>query len=154
MSKGVPKILNKVGMGGTFDHLHDGHKSLIQIALSLSEKVVIGLTSDNLLKKKKFRSKIENYQKRLEILKSHISKTSDLSRVEIIKLEDPYGPPINEADYEGIIVSQETYEGALKINQIREEKGFRPLIIVVIPLILDKKKNKISSTSIRATLQE
>ncbi len=58
------------------------------------------------------------------------------------------------ADYEGIIVSQETYEGALKINQIREEKGFRPLIIVVIPLILDKKKNKISSTSIRATLQE
>ena len=154
MSKGVPKILNKVGMGGTFDHLHDGHKSLIQIALSLSEKVVIGLTSDNLLKKKKFRSKIENYQKRLEILKSYISETSDLSKVEIIKLENPYGPPINEADYEGIIVSQETYEGALKINQIREEKGFRPLIIVVIPLIRDKKKNKISSTSIRATLQE
>ncbi len=154
MSKGVPKILNKVGMGGTFDHLHDGHKSLIQIALSLSEKVVIGLTSDNILTKKKFRSKIENYQKRLEILKSYISETSDLSRVEIIKLEDPYGPPINEADYEGIIVSQETYEGALKINQIREEKGFKPLIIVVIPLILDKKKNKISSTSIRATLQE
>ena len=152
MSKGVPKILNKIGIGGTFDHLHDGHKSLIMIALSLSEKVVIGLTSDNLLTKKKFRSKIENYQKRLDILKSYISETSDLSRVEIIKLEDPYGPPINEADYEGIIVSQETYEGALKINQIREEKGFKPLIIVVIPLILDNKNNKISSTSIRATL--
>ena len=152
MSKGVPKILNKIGIGGTFDHLHDGHKSLIMIALSLSEKVVIGLTSDNLLTKKKFRSKIENYQKRFEILKSYISETSDLSRVEIIKLEDPYGPPINEADYEGIIVSQETYEGALKINQIREEKGFKPLIIVVIPLILDNKNNKISSTSIRATL--
>jgi len=154
MSKGVPKILNKIGIGGTFDHLHDGHKSLIMIALSLSEKVVIGLTSDNLLTKKKFRSKIENYQKRFEILKSYISETSDLSRVEIIKLEDPYGPPINEADYEGIIVSQETYEGALKINQIREEKGFKPLIIVVIPLILDNKNNKISSTSIRAALQE
>ena len=152
MSNGVPKILNKIGIGGTFDHLHDGHKSLIMIALSLSEKVVIGLTSDNLLTKKKFRSKIENYQKRLEILKSYISETSDLSRVEIIKLEDPYGPPINEADYEGIIVSQETYEGALKINQIRGEKGFNPLIIVVIPLILDNKNNKISSTSIRATL--
>jgi len=154
MSNGVPKILNKIGIGGTFDHLHDGHKSLIMIALSLSEKVVIGLTSDNLLTKKKFRSKIENYQKRFEILKSYISETSDLSRVEIIKLEDPYGPPINEADYEGIIVSQETYEGALKINQIREEKGFKPLIIVVIPLILDNKNNKISSTSIRAALQE
>ncbi len=123
------------------------------IALSLSEKVVIGLTSDNLLTKKKFHSKIENYQKRLEFLKFYISDTSDLSRVEIVKLEDPYGPPINEADYEGIIVSQETYQGALNINQIREEKGFKPLIIIVIPLILDKNKNKISSTSIRATLQ-
>ena len=152
MSNGVPKILNKIGIGGTFDHLHDGHKSLIMIALSLSEKVVIGLTSDNLLTKKKFRSKIENYQKRLEILKSYISETSDLSRVEIIKLEDPYGPPINEADYEGIIVSVETYEGALKINQIREDKGFKPLIIIVIPLIRDNKNDKISSTSIRATL--
>ncbi|MBY9002975.1 MAG: pantetheine-phosphate adenylyltransferase [Candidatus Lokiarchaeota archaeon] len=153
MSKGVPKILNKIGMGGTFDHLHDGHKSLIMIALSLSEKVVIGLTSDKLLTKKKFRSKIENYQKRLECLKSYISETTDLSRVEIIKLEDPYGPPIHEAEYEGIIVSQETYEGALKINQIREEKGYKPLIIVVIPLILDNNKKKISSTSIRAALQ-
>jgi len=134
MSKGVPKILNKIGIGGTFDHLHDGHKSLIMIALSLSEKVVIGLTSDNLLTKKKFRSKIKNYQKRLDILKSYISETSDLSRVEIIKLEDPYGPPINEADYEGIIVSQETYEGALKINQIREEKGFNPLKLALLQL--------------------
>jgi len=123
------------------------------IALSLSEKVVIGLTSDNLLTKKKFHSKIENYQKRLEFLKFYISETSELSRVEIVKLEDPYGPPINEADYEGIIVSQETYQGALNINQIRKEKGFKPLIIIVIPLIYDKNKNKISSTSIRAALQ-
>ncbi|MHA1671367.1 MAG: pantetheine-phosphate adenylyltransferase [Promethearchaeota archaeon] len=153
MSKGVPKILNKVGMGGTFDHLHDGHKSLILTGLSLSEKVVIGLASDNLLTKKKFRSKIESYHERLEKLTLYISEISQSSKVEIIKLEDPYGPPINEEDYEGIIVSQETYEGALKINQIREEKGFKPLIIVVIPLIQDKKKkNKISSTSIRASL--
>lgn len=114
---------------------------------------MIGLTSDNLLTKKKFHSKIENYQKRLEFLKFYISETSELSRVEIVKLEDPYGPPINEADYEGIIVSQETYQGALNINQIRKEKGFKPLIIIVIPLIYDKNKNKISSTSIRAALQ-
>lgn len=152
MSKGGPKILNKIGIGGTFDHLHEGHKYLISTALSLSEKVVIGLTSDIILKNKKFYSKIENYQKRLEGLKSYLSKISDLSRVEIIKLEDSYGPPIHESDYDGIIVSQETYEGALKINQIREEKGFKPLIIVIIPLILDNNKKKISSTSIRATL--
>jgi pantetheine-phosphate adenylyltransferase len=153
MRKGVSKILNKVGIGGTFDHLHDGHKSLIMIALSFSKHVVIGLTSDKLLIKKKFHSKIQPYDKRFESLKSYILEISDFSKVEIIKLEDPYGPPINDEDYEGIIVSQETYEGALKINQIREKNGFKPLIIIVIPLIRDSKKNKISSTSIRATLE-
>ncbi|MHA2259846.1 MAG: pantetheine-phosphate adenylyltransferase, partial [Promethearchaeota archaeon] len=30
-------------MGGTFDHLHEGHKLLLKTALSVSEFVEIGL---------------------------------------------------------------------------------------------------------------
>ncbi|MFX1574819.1 MAG: adenylyltransferase/cytidyltransferase family protein, partial [Promethearchaeota archaeon] len=37
-------ILSQVGLGGTFDHLHEGHKFLLKTALSISEKIVIGLT--------------------------------------------------------------------------------------------------------------
>jgi len=40
-------------MGGTFDHLHDGHKFLIKTALLFSKNIVIGLATENLLKKKK-----------------------------------------------------------------------------------------------------
>jgi pantetheine-phosphate adenylyltransferase len=40
-------------MGGTFDHLHDGHKYLLKIALNVSNYIEIGLTSQELLKKKK-----------------------------------------------------------------------------------------------------
>jgi len=139
-------------MGGSFDHLHEGHKYLIKIALSLSRQVIIGLTTQILLKNKKFPSKIETYKTREENLKGFIKKIADISRVEIIPLEDQYGPPIHDPDYECIIVSQETYKTALKINEIRESKGFNPLIIIVIPIIKDQKNLKISSTAIREQL--
>ena len=48
-------------MGGTFDHLHEGHKLLIKTALSISNNLVIGLTTEKLLKNKKFSLKLENY---------------------------------------------------------------------------------------------
>jgi pantetheine-phosphate adenylyltransferase len=140
-------------MGGTFDHLHEGHKYLITTALSVSEKIVIGLTTEKLLKNKKFFSKLEDYKTREKNLRSFIKTIVDSNRVEIMELNDLYGPPINEPEYEGIIVSQETYKTAVKINEIREQKGFKPLIIIVIPIIKDKNNNKISSTAIRKNLK-
>ena len=140
-------------MGGTFDHLHEGHKYLISTALSLSKKVVIGLTSESLLKNKEFFSKMQSYDERETAIISYISKISDISRVEIVKLKDPYGPPIHEEDYEGIIVSQETYQNALTINKMREKNGFKPMIIIVIPILKNSNNEKISSTIIRANMK-
>jgi pantetheine-phosphate adenylyltransferase len=139
-------------MGGTFDHLHQGHKYLIQTGLAFAKRLVIGLTSDDTLKSKKYASKIEPYHVRKLNLENYITDITSLERVEIIELKDPYGPPIHEPDYEGIIVSQETYEGALKINEIRNEKGFKPLLIIVIPMMKDKNNDIISSTAIREKL--
>ncbi|MFX0186858.1 MAG: pantetheine-phosphate adenylyltransferase [Candidatus Hodarchaeota archaeon] len=139
-------------MGGTFDHLHEGHKFLIKTALSISNKVVIGLTTQELLKNKEYASKIEEYKIRERNIKNFVSTFTDLKRVEIIELNEPYGPPINEPEYEGLIVSQETYPVALKMNEIRENKGFNPMIIIVIPILKDKNKKRISSTSIRENL--
>jgi len=104
------------------------------------------------LKKKKHTKKIENYQIREQNLKSFIDSIGHLNRVEIVPLNDPYGPPVHEPEYEGIIVSQETYKNALKINEIRESKNFTPLIIIVIPMIKDRNKNILSSTTIREKL--
>ena len=139
-------------MGGTFDHLHQGHKYLIQIGLIFSKKLVIGIISDDLLKNKAYASKIEPYQLRKSSLLAYISSISSLDRVEIEKLDDIYGSAIYDPEYEAIIVSQETYNTALKINEIREEKGLKPLLIIVIPLIKDENNKKISSTEIRKQL--
>lgn len=136
-------------MGGTFDHLHEGHKSLIKTALSISNNIVIGLTTEKLLKNKKAASKLENYETRKRNLEDFIKAIADINRIQIIELNDIYGPPINEPDYDGIVVSQETYKVAVKINEIRESNGFKPLIVIVIPIIKDENNQKISSTSIR-----
>ena len=126
----------------------------MKIALSISEFVEIGLTSQDLLKNKLYASKLEDYDTREENLKSYIKSIADIKRVNLVKITnwadmDKYA---QDPEYEGLVVSQETYENALKLNKNRVAKGLNPLIMIVIPLIKDNNNNKISSTSIRETL--
>lgn len=145
-------MLKLLGMGGTFDHLHDGHRFLLEMALSLGEEVHIGLATEKMFSRKKYTEKIEEYNIRKKNLEAYISTIADLTRVKIFELEDPYGPPINDPTYDSIIASQETYNGALKINEIREEKGYTPLVIIVIPMLMGKNGKQLSSTTIREKL--
>lgn len=140
------------GLGGTFDHLHEGHKLLITTALNVAEQVVIGLTTDELLKNKKYASKLEDYETRKKHLLKYLKKISNLDRVSIVELNDPYGPPAYEKKYEVLVASHETYTNAIEINNLRKEKELSPLIIVLIPILKDKNK-KISSTDIRKNLK-
>ena len=128
----------------------------MKIALSISEFIEIGLTSQDLLKNKQYTSKLEDYETRKENLITYISSIADLKRINIVEIKnwadmDKYA---QDPAYEGLVVSQETYENALKLNENREEKGIKPLILVVIPLIKDKDRNKISSTSIREKIEK
>jgi len=128
----------------------------LKIALSISEFIEIGLTSQYLLKNKQYASKLEDYETRKANLITYISSIADLNRINIVEIKnwtdmDKYA---QDPEYEGLVVSQETYENALKLNENREKKGIKPLILVVIPLIKDKDRNKISSTSIREKIKK
>ena len=145
-------MLDLVGTGGTFDRLHDGHKLLIETALKVSNKVVIGLTTQKMLSRKKFASKIEDFETRKKYLENFISSIADLDQVDIIELNNPYGPPIKEPEYEGIIASEETFLNSVRLNELRVANGFKPLIVVLIPMVLGKSDRRLSSTDIRAKL--
>ena len=145
-------MFNLVGLGGTFDHFHEGHELLIKTALTISKKVIIGLTTNVLLKEKKYLELIEDYDIRKENLKNYIKSITNLERVEIVELNDPYGPPIYDPKFEGLVLSQETYPMGIKMNEIRQSKGYPPLILIVIPIIKDKLNQIISSTNIRKKL--
>lgn len=83
-----------------------------------------------------------------------IKSIADLKRINIVEIQnwadmDKYA---QDPEYEGLIISQETYENALKLNENREKKGLKPLVLIVIPLLKDINQDKISSTSIRENL--
>lgn len=127
----------------------------MKIALTISHFIEIGLTSQELLKKKKAASKLEDYNIRETNLKKYISSFTDLNRVSIVEIKnwDDMAKYSQDPDYEGLILSQETYSNAVKLNELREENGLKPIILIVIPLLKDKNNKKISSTAIREKLE-
>jgi pantetheine-phosphate adenylyltransferase len=137
----------KVAVGGTFQYFHDGHAKLIKKAFEIAKdgKVYIGLTSDEMLSKS---HSVDDYETRRTRLLQYIKKMGfpDV-RYDITKLDDPYGPTLEE-DFDFIIVSPETYPVALKINRIREEKGKKPLEIVYVEYVMAEDEIPISSTRI------
>ncbi|MCD6522414.1 MAG: pantetheine-phosphate adenylyltransferase [Candidatus Diapherotrites archaeon] len=133
-----------VCVGGTFDKLHEGHKYLLDVACAFSETLFVGLTSDEFARRTKKRE-IRPYSVR----KHELEKYLEGKPVEIIEIDDMYGFAADMKDLDAIVVSTETYAKACKINKKREEKGLKPLLIIVIPLIKDEKGNKISSRGVR-----
>lgn len=138
----------KVAIGGTFEYLHDGHKKLIKMAFRIVRdgEVHIGLTSNQMAGQKG--RKINDYNTRKANLTQYIESLNvPETRYIIFELTDPYGPTIEE-DYDYIVVSPETHGVALKINQLRRERGKEPIKIVRIEYVLADDEIPISSTRI------
>ncbi len=135
----------RVVIGGTFDPLHDGHKALLMRACELSRggELIVGLTSDRMAKNKAH--KVDNYRTRYDAIMNFI-RSHGINPI-IIKLDDPYGPTLSE-DFDHIVVSPETHPAALKINEIRREKGLKPIEIVLVDYVLAEDGLPISSTRI------
>jgi len=96
-----------IATGGTFDIIHRGHLTLLSDAFAISEKVIIGLTSDELAEKKG-KLPINKYEKRLENLIAAISKEFPNSLFQISKLDNDFGPAVLEKEVEALVVSDET----------------------------------------------
>lgn len=138
-----------VVLGGTFDHLHKGHKALIEKAFAVGKKVTIGLASEKLIKNKFLSQTIESYSARLNTLKKYFSLKKLSDRVKILKINDIFGSTLTDKTIEAIVVSQATYANALLINQRRLEKNLPPLKIIVVEDVLAEDKQVISSERIR-----
>lgn len=136
-------------MGGTFDHLHRGHKKLLLKAFKVGERVIIGLTTEKMLKNKILEDGILSFEKRKKELENFLKERGLLDRCKIFPLDNIYGPTIIDKNIEGLVVSEETFGRALEINKIRVSKGMSPLIIFVIPLLLAENGKPISSHRIR-----
>ena len=137
-----------VAMGGTFDVIHAGHIALLNKSFSISSKVIIGLSSDQLATKRG-KSLVNDYSKRLSSLKDVIEKNFPNASYEISELENDFGPAVIEGSVKALVVSEETGSKGVKLNELRGERNLPPVEIVIVPMILAKDGKAISSTRIK-----
>ena len=135
-------------MGGTFDIIHVGHLTLIEKAASISERVIIGLTSDSLAAKNG-KNLTNNFEMRLENLTKILNEKFSSSVFEIAMLNDDFGPAVIEGEVDALVVSEETSKKGDILNTKRNERNLSPVEIIIVPMKLASDGERISSTRIR-----
>ncbi|KAG6612628.1 Cytidylyltransferase (predicted) [Phytophthora cinnamomi] len=117
-------------LGGTFDHLHNGHKKLLSLAVSIcARRVLVGITADSMLKKKSHAELVQPLERRKDAVRAYLTFLNPQLVVDVVTIEDPFGPAIVIPEPAAMVVSTETLAGAAKINSIRVERGLPKLHI-------------------------
>ncbi len=143
------KLYEIVGLGGTFDRLHIGHKHFINFASQFGQHLHIGITHSKLTQGKPFSSQIESYETRKRAVIKYC-KSQQISG-STIELTDSYGPTLDKkSKIKALAVTSDTVSGANKINQARIAMSLLPLPVHVCPLLKNQTGQIISSEKIRA----
>jgi pantetheine-phosphate adenylyltransferase len=150
------KNFKYIGLGGTFDRLHAGHKLFLDIAAFYGQNVHVGLISKNYLvkKPKNYTKIIQKYEKRRNEVENYLSqrKTKSLfSKITKLGMDRELA---EESKLNALVVSQETCSGAIAINRQRTEINEQKLTIIVIPYVTRDDGTLESSTRMRREEQE
>ena len=138
-----------IAVGGTFDHMHRGHKALLSRAFDTGESVFIGLTGDEFVRREG--KKIdESFRQRKRDLENYLKKAYPGRHYEISELKDRFGPAIFSNKIDAIAVSTETLPAVAVANKKRKELGLPDLSVELVPMAMAEDGKKISSTRIRA----
>jgi pantetheine-phosphate adenylyltransferase len=138
----------KIMVGGTFSPLHAGHKKLLSRSFELAGPngtVIIGLSSAAFAGRKTH--PVMSYEERRAALESYVASLDPSVTWEVEELNDRYGSAL-EADFDILVVSEETLPVALEINRLRRAKGKRMVEIHQIACVLADDGRWISSTRI------
>ncbi len=145
----MKKTYQIVVCGGTFDRFHKGHRAFLSFILSQSEKVLLGLTTDDFAVQKNQRGIHEPYEVRKRNVEQFLKLHNALQQVSIEQISSVFIPRVWESlPIEALIVSTETMQGAAAINSQREKEQLSVLPVVVAPMTPAEDGKPISSTRI------
>lgn len=146
-----------VAVGGTFDHLHDGHKILLSMASFVTKsRLIVGVTGQELLKNKKYALMLQTLEHRINVVCRYLEDMLQNHQSYIIyQINDICGPTGYIADVEALVISEETLQGAKFVNEYRL-KANMPVLAVITAKVLGGDGNadnnwqgKLSSTDLR-----
>lgn len=144
-------LYDSVAFGGTFDHLHNGHKLLITAsALLCVRKLIVGVTRAP--KNKMFSEYMEPFYRRAAAVTEMVYKINQNVIICMEALDDVAGPVGRQGELDLLVLSEETKSGGESVRKLREERGLHPISFVVIPVIGFNNGDKLSSTMIRSKI--
>ncbi|KAF1974338.1 hypothetical protein BU23DRAFT_461613 [Bimuria novae-zelandiae CBS 107.79] len=176
-----------VAVGGTFDHMHIGHKLLLTMfAFVLSTTpvpdtqdprvLVVGITGDELLKKKKYADYLESWHDRQQAVHEFLSSViyfgqPDDGRIQIqeinepgpnghavhvtyptgllvkyVEIWDPFGPTITDESISALVLSLETKSGGNAVNNKRREQGWDELDVFEVSVLDAGEEESVDET--------
>lgn len=107
-------------MGGTFDHMHLGHKLLLtQACLVTNDVLHIGVTGDALLQKKAYAEFLEPFDTRKRRVIEFTKVLYPHLKVNVFELSDPIGIAGSNPLVEACILTREVEKGGNMINEVR-----------------------------------
>lgn len=138
-----------VAVGGTFDHLHEGHKALLRKACEVGERVIIGVATGKLLENKIRKELIYPYEQRINEIKKFLASAGCLDRALVVPILTQFGTTAEDPQIEALVVSEETAPIIKNINQARVKRGLQPLHKVVVKMVVGTNRKPIKSTALR-----
>jgi len=150
-------------LGGTFDHLHSGHRILLSMATWLgTDSLTVGITAHDMLTKKSGFEVMESIETRTEHVAAFLQRFRIGSRdsgtdfwYNLTTIHDPYGPTKWDPKLQVIIGSKETLSGCYAVNEERTKALIPQVDIFLIQVISDSQEalsdlgGKMSSTALR-----
>jgi cytidyltransferase-like protein len=145
-----PRRAHIAVLGGTFDHLHIGHRALLAIAFQRAREVKIGLTSDRFARseKKPLPRRVQSYATRRRNLRAFLRKRFPHRAWTVVSLNDPWGGSVGPG-VDLLVLSEETRRAARPINAERRRRGLAPLRVAVVRLVRAEDGRPIASRRIR-----
>lgn len=134
--------------GGTFDHLHKGHKEFLKFAFSKAKHVYITITSD--IYTAQFKPQAALFEKRKRTVEAFLQKENLLHRATILSIDDVYGISLSKIPFDALFVTPETEKSAEAVNKKRQENGLSPLHVVVFPFFTTSIGIRLSSSFVRS----
>ena len=140
-----------VGLGGTFDRLHSGHKLFLDIAAYYGQSVHIGLITPSYLanKEKVLSEKIQNFDFRQKKVVEYLKNREISPKISNINTVDMDRELATKGSLDALIISQETIKGAILINQSRKKARRKKLTLVIVPFVIRADGTIESSTKLR-----
>ena len=148
-------------LGGTFDHLHVGHKLMLtESAMLTRDSLLIGVSDGLMLARKTLAELIEPIEVRCTAVERFVHAIAPELSVRTVPIYDMYGPTRTERDYECLIVSEETVKGGRMVNEERARHSLPPMDVHVVELMNEEDletadeddERKVSSSNMRKRL--